>query len=68
VKKSFCADTDADFFARRLIAERSSFVAPGGMILVELGHDEAPRVRAIAVEHATRCEIRRDYSGHERVL
>jgi release factor glutamine methyltransferase len=64
----FAPDGDPDHFVRRLLVERERYVRPGGVILVELGHDQAERVRALAHAAAAAIQIRRDYDGHERVL
>jgi len=64
----FAPDGDADHFVRRLIEERRSLVAPGGTLLVELGHDQAVRVRAIAERAGATAKVHPDYGGHERVL
>lgn len=64
----FAPDADPDHFARRLLIERERYVRSGGLILVELGHDQAPRVRRIAAECGATIQISKDYSGHERVL
>lgn len=64
----FAPARDPDHFARQLIERRHEFVAPGGTYLVELGHDQASRVRAIAEASGATIRIHRDYAGHERVL
>lgn len=64
----FAPEDDPDHFARRFLVERERWVRPGGVILVELGHDQAERVRSIARECGANIRIRRDYDGHERVL
>lgn len=64
----FAPDGDPDHFARRLIQERARFVRRGGLILVELGHDQGPRVRELAKAAGAAIELVRDYAGHERVL
>ncbi|MBL8857178.1 MAG: peptide chain release factor N(5)-glutamine methyltransferase [Planctomycetes bacterium] len=64
----FAPAADPDYFARRLINERAQLVARGGTILVELGHDQAPGIRAIAQAAGADAHFIRDYGGHERVL
>lgn len=64
----FAPAGDPDHFARRLLAERERLAAPGGTILVELGHDQGPRVRAMAAGFGADVRIAKDYAGIERVL
>lgn len=64
----FAPENDPDHFARRLIVDRERLVRTGGVILVELGHDQAERVRALARAHGAAVRFARDYDGHERVL
>ena len=64
----FAPDEDPDHFVRRLLTEGRGWLAPGGTILVELGHDQAPRVRALAALNGVAIRIHRDYGGHDRVL
>jgi release factor glutamine methyltransferase len=54
----------------RILDEAPGFVRPGGRVLLELGHDQAPRVRG-RVEADPRygaAAVHRDLRGHERVL
>lgn len=64
----FAPEGDPDHFARRFLELAPRLVAMGGKVLVELGHDQAPRVRALAESRAVRVRFYRDYAGHERVL
>ncbi len=64
----FAPENDPDHFARRLLLERERLVLPGGVILVELGHDQAERVRSLARDCGATIRLWRDYAGHERVL
>jgi release factor glutamine methyltransferase len=64
----FAPDDDPDHFVRRLIADRRALVAPGGTILVELGHDQAARARHLAARAGAAVRLHPDYGGHERVL
>ncbi len=55
---------------RRLIAQVRSRLAPGGLLLLEHGHDQGPPSRAAArgvFPHADVATFR-DLAGHERVL
>jgi release factor glutamine methyltransferase len=53
---------------RRLIPEAARALAPGGLLLVEIGHDQGDPVRALARPHFARVRIEKDYNGHDRVL
>ncbi|MDZ4771700.1 MAG: peptide chain release factor N(5)-glutamine methyltransferase [Planctomycetota bacterium] len=64
----FAPANDPDHFARRFLVERERYVKSGGSILIELGHDQAPRVRPIAAGVGAQIRVLKDYSGHERVL
>ena len=64
----FAPDGDPDHFARRFLDEGRALLAPRGVILVELGHDQASRVRALANARAIPVRFHRDLAGHERVL
>lgn len=54
---------------RPLVAQARSRLVPGGYLAMELGHDQAARVRALLGE-AGFVEIAtdKDYGGHERVV
>jgi release factor glutamine methyltransferase len=64
----FSPAEDADYFARRLIAEHHRLLAPGGLMLIELGHDQAVRVLELASLQRADARVTKDYSGIERVL
>lgn len=64
----FAPDDDADHFVRRLIETRRELIAAGGTLLVELGHDQAARARALAGRAGAAAKLHPDYGGHERVL
>jgi release factor glutamine methyltransferase len=68
----FAPDGDPDHFARRLLEccarSASPVLAPGGSLLVELGHRQAPRMRALAQRMQLELKIVRDGAGIERVL
>jgi release factor glutamine methyltransferase len=64
----FAPDGEPDHFVRRFLDEGRALLAPRGVILVELGHDQAPRVRALAEARAIPVRFHRDLAAHERVL
>jgi release factor glutamine methyltransferase len=54
---------------RRLAAEAAAKLAPGGLIALEIGHDQASAVGEILAQHIFRdISPRRDYQGIERFL
>jgi release factor glutamine methyltransferase len=54
---------------RRLVLEAPAYLAPGGVLALEVGHDQAARVEQL-LQKAGFLEIerRRDYGGIERVV
>jgi release factor glutamine methyltransferase len=54
---------------RAVVAGAARHLEPNGVLAVEVGHDQAARVREL-FEQAGFCEVasRRDYGGHERVV
>ena len=56
-------------FYRRIAAEAPAYLNSGGALMMELGIREAEPVRRMLTEHgAKRTEIRRDFSGTERMI
>jgi release factor glutamine methyltransferase len=64
----FAPAGDPDHWVRRLLDEGLMRVAPGGRLLVELGHDQAPRVRALLAARGLAGRFERDLERVERVL
>jgi release factor glutamine methyltransferase len=58
----FAPADDPDFWVRTLLERSSRWLAPGGVLLVELGAGQADRLRA------SRAKFHRDLAGIERVL
>ncbi len=54
---------------RTVIASASSFLTPGGVLAVEIGHDQGPRTLEL-FEHAGFRDValRRDYGSRDRVV
>jgi release factor glutamine methyltransferase len=60
---------DPDRHAREILEAAPGVLAPGGMCLVELGHDQAARLRPLlARAQGLAARIHKDLAGHERVL
>ena len=64
----FAPAGDPDHWVRRLLREGRPLLAPGGVLLVELGFDQAPRVRDLVAASSLDAVFHADLGGHERVL
>jgi len=64
----FAPAGDRDHWVRRLAREAPAFLEPGGVCLVELGHDQARAVRAELEARCASFRIHEDLAGIERVL
>lgn len=64
----FAPAGDRDHWVRELLARAAAWLAPGGVLLVELGHDQAPRALALAREREIEASVHADLAGVERVL
>jgi release factor glutamine methyltransferase len=55
---------------RRLLADAARFLAPGGLLAIEMGHGQAEALRQIASSHGAYelLGTRRDTAGIERVI
>lgn len=60
---------DGLLLLRRIAAGAGRYLSAGGVLALEVGHDQAERVSAIlSAEGYARIERQRDYGGHERVV
>ena len=59
-------DDGLDFY-RVIIAEYKDFLSNDGIMLLEIGCDQAKSVSSIAASAGMRCEIFKDYGGNDRV-
>jgi release factor glutamine methyltransferase len=64
----FAPAGDPDHFARELMARARRVLAPGGVLLVELGHRQARRVLALAQGLGLDARVHDDLAGIPRVL
>lgn len=57
-------------YYRVLAAESWQHLKPGGMLIVEIGHDQGTPVRGLLAEAGGYGEVRviKDYAGHDRVV
>ena len=54
-------------FYRVIIGQYGPYLRPNGLMLLEIGWDQAKAVSAIAHANGFRCEIYKDYGGNDRV-
>ena len=59
-------DDGLDFY-RVIIREYGKYLNENGIMLLEIGHDQAKAVSAIAQICGYRCEVYKDYGGNDRV-
>lgn len=64
----FAPPGDPDFWVRTLLERARSWLAPGGVLLVELGVGQAARARALGERLGWKTRLHRDLAGIERVL
>ncbi len=64
----FAPRGDPDFWVRTLLERSSAWLAPGGVLLVELGMGQAPRALALVANSGKQTRLHRDLAGVERVL
>ncbi|MCP5023857.1 MAG: peptide chain release factor N(5)-glutamine methyltransferase [bacterium] len=64
----FAPEGDPDHFVRRLLDDFPEVVAPGGFLLVELGHDQAERALAMAAQRNLSARIESDLARIPRLL
>jgi len=53
---------------RRLAEAAVEWLRPGGWLVVEIGADQGPMVRAIFKQHLARVEVLPDLAGRERIV
>jgi len=63
----FGPDDDPDHWAVHLANEALRFLSPGGVLLVELGYDQWPRIEA-RMPAGVEVSVHKDLAGHQRVL
>ena len=51
-----------------LIPQFPTLLAPGGIAVLEIGHEQADAVSTLAVAHGFKAELRRDLAGKPRAL
>jgi release factor glutamine methyltransferase len=51
------------------VSQASRYLTPGGVLALEIGHDQAERTAELLATHAFNAiERRKDYGGYERVV
>ncbi|QDU67952.1 peptide chain release factor N(5)-glutamine methyltransferase [Engelhardtia mirabilis] len=68
VEALFAPAGDPDHWALRLMDQGLALLRPGGVLLIELGYDQAPRLRERMAERGVEGKFHKDLGGHERVL
>jgi release factor glutamine methyltransferase len=64
----FAPEGEPDHWALRLLEQGPPLLRAGGALFVELGYDQAPRLREKLGARARSLRFHRDLAGHERVL
>ena len=64
----FAPAGDPDHWLLRLLQAAGPRLLPHGRLLVELGHDQAPRAMRAAAQAGFRARLHKDLAGIERVL
>ncbi|MCY2960231.1 MAG: peptide chain release factor N(5)-glutamine methyltransferase [Planctomycetota bacterium] len=64
----FAPEGDPDHHLVRLLDGLAVWLAPGGTLLVELGHRQGARAKALAEARGLDARLHRDYGGVERVF
>lgn len=59
-------DDGLDFY-RAIITQYGKYLSDNGIMLLEIGCDQAKAISAIASSASMRCEIFKDYGGNDRV-
>lgn len=59
-------DDGLDFY-RVIIKDYAKYLNPNGIMLLEIGCDQAKAVASIAIQEGMNCEIFKDYGGNDRV-
>jgi release factor glutamine methyltransferase len=53
---------------RRLVDAAADWLRPGGWLVVEIGADQGPAVRALFEEHLERVDVSPDLAGRDRIV
>lgn len=64
----FAPKGDPDYWVRSLLEVAPTLVEKGGLLLVELGHDQAARVTQLCDAASLDAQMHADLDGHLRVL
>ncbi|MBQ3064422.1 MAG: peptide chain release factor N(5)-glutamine methyltransferase [Clostridia bacterium] len=59
--------TDGLDFYRAILRNWVTYLKPGGIILFEIGYDQAEALAGLAANAGFTCEIKKDYGGQDRV-
>lgn len=64
----FAPKGDPDYWVRELCGLATKLLAPGGLCLIELGHDQSGRLTELLASTAYRARLHQDLAGIDRVL
>lgn len=64
---AFDGGEDGMKFYRVILGEYGRYLRDGGIMLLEIGHDQGKAISDVAVSNGYRCEIYKDYGGNDRV-
>lgn len=60
---------DGLLFYRRILAEVSNYLKPGGLLAFEIGFDQGEAVQKLMQEHGfTQVQVRKDLAGMDRIV
>ncbi len=64
----FAPEGEPDHHLLKLLDSVGTLLAPGGTLLVEIGHRQGARAKGLAESRGLEARIQRDFAGIERVL
>jgi len=66
-RRALDGGADGMDFYRAILARYLPHLAPSGVLLFEIGYDQAAAITALAAAHGFACQIRKDYGGNDRM-
>lgn len=54
-------------FYRSIFEIQTEHLKPNGILILEIGYDQADGIRALSNEHGYSCDVYRDYGGNDRI-
>ena len=65
---ALCGGEDGLDFYRAILREWRCLLAPDGVILLEIGYDQATALAALAEKYGFSCTVFKDFGGNDRVV